>query len=101
VVGHRRVQIMLLSLLVDANALKSDPLRVMRPRGTRLEHGIFCYCVFFHTVFDDFYLEVHVSGHFYGAAEGDLSIALTVMYIAYRNHPSLDIYRQEYFRSDG
>ncbi len=82
-VGDVDVEVMLLAVLVDRDAFEDQIVLVVRRDRRRLEHGILD-AVFGDAVLDDVDLDVQPAGHFDGAAEGDLAVALAEVQIAHR-----------------
>ncbi len=97
-IGNRYIQIVLLALLVDRDALKNQEVLVVRRHRRRLENRIFD-AVLRHAVLDDIDLDVEPAGHLDGAAEGNFAVALAEMQIAHREACTRNIDREVDFRT--
>ncbi len=76
-IRHRGVHVMLLAVLVDAEAFEGEVATgaELRLHGALLEDGRF-HAEVGHAVFHDAEFQADDAGHFDGAAEGDLAVAL-------------------------
>src|ERR1700731_976526 len=92
-IGDMYIEVMLLTLLVDRDALEDQIVLVVRRDWRRLEYGVLD-AVFGDAVLDDVDLEMQPAGHLDRAAEGDLAVALAEMQVAHRKPAARHIDRK-------
>src|SRR5690242_12193005 len=82
-IGDVNVEIMLLTLLVNRDALEDQIVLVVRRDRRRLEHWILD-AVFGDAILDQTDLDMQPARHFDGAAEGNLAVALAEVQVTHR-----------------